>query len=246
MNVTPVLNERYVAPVDLKDSKKDRTPEKGKKLKGEKSRVKRDDLATFELVIPLPDLGSTATRSQPEVNPITSALRGLSADQMRVAITQLGRVVDGARVEIMEEKLEADIAETKPSPAAAAAKAGSQELLDRLDEDPHARLLSGGEMASYTGKSRNWPAETARKHRLIALRHAGKTYYPAFQIDPELREPWPWVSPLVEILEDQDTSGRHFALWAATPSPWFEGEAPVGHVGDPDFLRKAASDLTRL
>lgn len=232
--------------MELKQSKKGLAPDKAKMRKVEKSRPKKgDSRAVVDVVIPLSLKQEVTTRTLPKVNPITSALKGLSPDQRRLAITQLGRAVDGARVEIMEDKLEADIAETKPSPAAAAAKAASQQLLDRLDEDPHTALLTGSEMATYASKSRNWPAEAARNHRLIALRHAGKTYYPAFQIDPEQREPWAWVIPMVEILEDQDTSGRSFALWAANSSPWFNGEAPAEHVGDPDFLRKAAGDLAR-
>ncbi|MGJ9426873.1 hypothetical protein ACHABX_13660 [Nesterenkonia halotolerans] len=122
----------------------------------------------------------------------------------------------------------------------------AQEKLDLLDQNPQARLLTAGEMADYVDKSRNWPSEAARRGRLIPVRHASKTYYPAFQIDPARRETWGWVSTVSRILQDEAATGRSFTLWAATPSPRFGGDTPAMHTGDPDFMAKAAADLAEL
>ncbi|WP_218220420.1 hypothetical protein [Nesterenkonia sp. Act20] len=122
----------------------------------------------------------------------------------------------------------------------------AQEKLDLLNQDPQTRLLTAGEMAEYVDKSRNWPSEAARNGRLISARHAEATYYPAFQIDPVHRETWDWVSTMARILVNEGTSGRSFTLWAATPSPRFDGDTPAMHTGDPDFMAKAAGDLAEL
>ncbi|MCH8563697.1 hypothetical protein LTI14_10800 [Nesterenkonia sp. YGD6] len=125
-------------------------------------------------------------------------------------------------------------------------KDSAQEKLDLLNQNPQARLLTAGEMADYVDKARNWPSDSARKGRLISVRHAGETYYPAFQIDTVHRETWEWVSTMAGILENEGTTGRSFTLWAATPSPRFDGDTPAMHTGDPDFMTKAAADLAEL
>ncbi|MCH8565190.1 hypothetical protein LTH96_05510 [Nesterenkonia sp. LB17] len=125
-------------------------------------------------------------------------------------------------------------------------KDSAQEKLDLLNQDPQTQLLTAGEMADYVDKARNWPSDAARKGRLISVRHAGKTYYPAFQIDPVHREPWGWVSTMARILTNEGVSGRSFTMWAATPSPRFGGDTPAMHTRDPDFMPKAAADLAEL
>lgn len=108
------------------------------------------------------------------------------------------------------------------------------------------RLLSAGEMATYAYKSRNWPSESTRKNRLISVERAGRTFYPAFQIDPQHRTPRAWVGSMRFLIEDREMAGRSFALWVASPSQCFGGVIPADHAGDDDFLAKAAGDLADL
>lgn len=150
------------------------------------------------------------------------------------------------RAKLIQGDLEATIAATQPSPGVAAGKAAAQQLLDRLDGSPETRLLSAGEMATYTHKGRNWPSEATRRQRLISVEHAGKTFYPAFQIDPQRRAPRSWVATMVEVLEDREMDGRSFALWAASPSQRFGGDIPADHADEDTFLVKAAGDLADL
>ena len=171
------------------------------------------------------------------------AIDGLPRHERVPLIDQLSADLDAARVRAMESDIEAVFAEARPSPGVAAGKAAAQQLMDQLNAHPDTELLSAGGMARFAGKSRNWPAESARKGRLISVEHAGKTLYPAFQIDPERREPRQWVIPVVDLLDDQGMGGRSFVLWAASPSDRFDGEAPAFHVGEHDFLIKAAGDL---
>lgn len=136
-----------------------------------------------------------------------------------------------------------DMVEMSPKDAA---KASAQKPLDLLNQDPQARLLTADEMAEYADRNRSWPSEAAREGRLISVRHAEETYYPAFQIDPVHREPWDWVSTMARILKNEGVTGRSFTLWAATPSSRFGGDTPAVHTGDPDFMVKAAADLAEL
>lgn len=182
----------------------------------------------------------------PQENPFIELLQKLRPTEQKNMLTLLTHALDEARTEVTEDGLEASTAELKPSPAMAAAKASAQETLDRLNQDPKTRLLTAGEMADYVAKKRNWPSDSARKRRLISVRHAAKTYYPAFQIDPVHREIWDWVATMARILDNEEITGRSFTLWAATPSPRFGGEMPATHTGDPDFMAKAAADLAEL
>lgn len=187
-----------------------------------------------------------ARNVMPSENPFSEVLRKLKPGEKKNMLAFFTDALDAARTEITEDDLEAHIAEVKPSPAMAAGKASAQAKLDLLDQHPHARLLTAGEMAEYVDKGRNWPSDAARNGRLISARHAAKTYYPAFQIDPVHRETWKWVSIMARLLEDEGTTGRSFVLWAATPSPRFDGDLPAVHTSDPDFLAKAAGDLADL
>lgn len=132
------------------------------------------------------------------------------------------------------------------APAARRGNEVSQQLLDRLDQNPRTRLLTATEMTAYTDRDPSWPAEAAQQHQLIAATHAGMTLYPAFQIDPDPRTPRDWVPTIVALLHDAEFSGRSFVLWAASPSQRFGGEAPADHASDPDFVVKAAGDLADL
>lgn len=193
-----------------------------------------------------PAYGDLVESVLPQENPFIPLLQKLRPGEQKNMLTLLTHALDEARSEVTEDDLEAAIAELRPSPAMAAAKASAQGTLDRLNQDPKARLLTAGEMADYVDKKRNWPSESARKLRLISVRHAAKTYYPAFQIDPVHRETWDWVSTMARILENEEITGRSFTLWAATPSPRFDGDTPATHTGDPDFMAKAAADLAEL
>lgn len=184
--------------------------------------------------------------AQSNESPIFAAIKDLSFSEQKSFIEAIARDVARARTLVIESRLEATMAETKPSPAFAAGKAGAQESTDRLNQNLQTRLLTAAEMAEYAGRSRSWPAESAHKHRLIAVTHAGRTFYPAFQIDPHQRELRDWVPTMVGLMRDMGMSGRSFVLWAATPSPRFNGAMPAGRVDDPDFLVKAAGDLADL
>ncbi|MBE1514913.1 hypothetical protein [Nesterenkonia halotolerans] len=146
----------------------------------------------------------------------------------------------------MESEPNAASAGATLSPALAAAREASQELLDRLDEDPRTRLLLEAEMAEYAQREAAWPSESVRKHRLIAVRHEGKTFYPAFQIDPVRREPREWVPAMIGLLKEAELTGRSFAMWAANSCPRFGGAIPADRADDPDFLTKAAGSLADI
>lgn len=90
----------------------------------------------------------------------------------------------------------------RQSPAIAAGTAASQELLHHLNQNPETRLLTAAEMAKYADRNGNWPEESAQLHGLIALNHDGKTFHPAFQIDPAQRATRDWVLPMVSLMRD--------------------------------------------
>lgn len=130
------------------------------------------------------------------------------------------------------------------SPAVEQAEVNARALLEKLNSHPHTRLLSAGSMARYADKGRNWPSQRASRGELIRVDHAGKAYYPAFQIDPDSAEVRSWVPKMIEILDELDLDGRDFTIWAAIKSDRFGGDAPVEHMGDEDFLSKAAGAFT--
>ncbi len=123
----------------------------------------------------------------------------------------------------------------------AAGLAASQRRLAALEGSDETRLLSAGEMAEYVGRGRNWAAQRAKSGNLIRVEHAGRTLYPAFQIDPETRAVRDWVAPMVAVLDELGLMGRDFAIWAAAPSPRFSGDLPARRAGDSDFLSTAAA-----
>ncbi|GAA3850039.1 MULTISPECIES: hypothetical protein [Brevibacterium] len=177
------------------------------------------------------------------VESLRASLRGISPHD---AITRLNDLEDDLRLlrfEVLEGELQSSIANAQPSPAIAAGLAASQRRLAALEDSDETRLLSAGEMAEYVGRGRNWAAQRSKSGSLIRVEHAGRTLYPAFQIDPETRAVRDWVTPMAAILDELGLVGRDFALWAAAPSPKFAGDPPARHAGDPEFLSTAAAAL---
>lgn len=187
-----------------------------------------------------------ASSVQPAKEKLIQVIQTLPSNQAVAAIDEITIDLKNTRALVAADNLEETIASVKPSPGLAEGKAASQDALDELNAHAETRMLSASEMAKYVNKQRNWPSETVRKGKLISGHHAGKTFYPAFQINPEHRTPWQWVPPIVEILEDRELNGRDFVLWAASPSARFDGDLPAMHSSDDDFLAKAAGDLAPL
>lgn len=167
-------------------------------------------------------------------------------EEMLTAIDEAHAVLSGVRASVVVERLQESSAELKPNPAVAAAVAASQSMLERLDDRGDTRLLAAAEMAAYARRSRNWPAEAARSGRLIPVFHAGKTFYPAFQLDPDTRTVRRWVAPMLQFLTDMELDGRDLAIWAATRSRLFEDDLPARNAGDDDFYLKAVSAIGGL
>ncbi|QQT69563.1 hypothetical protein I6I57_01085 [Brevibacterium casei] len=177
------------------------------------------------------------------VESLRASLRGLSP---HAAIARLDELEDELRLlrfEVLEGELQSSIASAQPSPAVAAGLAASQRRLAGLENSDETRLLSAGEMAEYVGRGRNWAAQRSKSGSLIRVEHAGRTLYPAFQIDPETRAVRDWVAPMAAMLDELGLDGRDFALWAAAPSPRFARDLPAQRAGDPDFLSTAAAAL---
>lgn len=177
------------------------------------------------------------------VESLRASLRGISPHD---AITRLNDLEDDLRLlrfEVLEGELQSSIANAQPSPAIAAGLAASQRRLAALEGSDETRLLSAGEMAEYVGRGRNWAAQRSKSGSLIRVEHAGRTLYPAFQIDPETRAVRDWVTPMAAMLDELGLVGRDFALWAAAPSPRFAGDLPARCAGDPEFLSTAAAAL---
>lgn len=153
--------------------------------------------------------------------------------------------VDDA-IDVLQEvkKRAGSTATSELSSTVTEAEAGAQRILDELNRHRHTSLLTASGMADYAHRGRNWAAENTRQGRLIAVSHAGRTFYPAFQIDPDKREVRGWVPKMIQILEELGLDGRDFTIWAAIKSDRFRGDAPVEHMGDEDFLTKAAAALT--
>lgn len=177
------------------------------------------------------------------VESLRASLRGLSP---HAAIARLDELEDELRLlrfEVLEGELQSSIASAQPSPAVAAGLAASQRRLAGLENSDETRLLSAGEMAEYVGRGRNWAAQRSKSGSLIRVEHAGRTLYPAFQIDPETRAVRDWVAPMAAVLDELGLMGRDFAIWAAAPSPRFSGDLPARRAGDSDFLSTAAAAL---
>ncbi|MCT2183090.1 hypothetical protein [Brevibacterium casei] len=177
------------------------------------------------------------------VESLRASLRGLSP---HAAIARLDELEDDLRLlrfEVLEGELQSSIASAQPSPAIAAGLAASQRRLAALEGSDETRLLSAGEVAEYVGRGRNWAAQRSKSGSLIRVEHAGRTLYPAFQIDPETRSVRHWVAPIAAMLDELGLDGRDFAIWAAAPSPRFAGDLPAQRAGDPEFLSMAAAAL---
>lgn len=180
------------------------------------------------------------------IEALRTSLHGLSPRAAEQRLDDLDDALRRLRFELLEDELQASIAAAKPSPETAAGMAALQRLLDRLNENEDTRLLSAGEISCRAGRGRNWAAQNARSGALIRVVHAGKIYYPAFQIDPGTRAIRPWVQSVIAVLDELDLDGRSFAVWAATPSPLFDGDPPAAHAGDANFLTVTAKALAEV
>lgn len=206
-----------------KSEKTRRVPRsKVQQKKALRSRHRKRSVKSDEIQLVYPDSRGKSTRVKVKVAQVDEAIGVLQKVKRRTSSTQTSEV----------------------SPAVNDAQVGSQQILDDLNRHRHTSLLTASEMAAYAHRGRNWAAENARQGRLIAVNHAGRTFYPAFQIDPDKRELRSWVPKMVQILEELDLDGRDFTIWAAIGSDRFKGDAPVEHVGDEDFIAKAAAALT--
>lgn len=176
---------------------------------------------------------------------VKSMVSGLPHHEALTFLDHHIKTIAAARADLLQPELEAAIEHVGPSASVAAGKAAAQQLLDRLNRHSETQLLTSADMAVYAHRHRNWPAEAARRRNLIGLEHAGRTLYPAFQIDPVTRKVRQWVPTMVKALGEIGIDGRAFAVWAATASESFGGELPAERAGDEDFLSRAARELAQ-
>ena len=177
---------------------------------------------------------------------LSGIISSLPRNQALTVIDQQISRLEAERAKLLEPELETAIEHVGPSSAVAAGKVESQRLIDQLNARPTTKLLSAADMAEYAGRSRNWPAEAARRRKLISVQHAGRTLYPAFQIDPRTRKVRTWVSSMAQALDDVDIDGRAFTIWSAISSQSFQGDRPADRAGDQDFLARASRDLAEV
>lgn len=123
---------------------------------------------------------------------------------------------------------------------------GNTLIEDYLNSRSHTRLLTAKEFVKYTENDQEWLSEGLNNQEIMSVEYKGECYYPAFQINPDNREIRAWVSKMIEILDELDLDVRDFAIWTTIPSGRFEGDAPIEHVGDDDFLPNAAASLAPM
>lgn len=118
-------------------------------------------------------------------------------------------------------------------------------LVDASPTVEHHRDANARLRADFLMHSPGWTAAAvaefaqsrARNRNALASRWAGEkrifgvlsdriTLFPAFQFNPDTRQPYPEVREVIRALES-DYEGWSLAIWFVTPNDWLEGKAPL-------------------
>lgn len=80
-----------------------------------------------------------------------------------------------------------------------------------------------------------------KENRILAVRHEGRDFYPAFQFDGS-GQPWPVMPELLAILKsDVERTDWDNAVWFVAGTGWLSGQTPAECMHSrPDAVRLAA------
>lgn len=151
--------------------------------------------------------------------------------------------VQGVRVEKLVETMMP--ASVMPRAVAEQAQRNAELRTQALEQ---VEMLDSDQVASVVGsKARNRAAAAsrlARSGKLLAVEHAGRRLFPAFQFDLETGRLREEVAPVVAALADRGVKGWSALLWMTRPSGWLGGAPPIVAI-DSDATRvlAAAEDI---
>ena len=105
------------------------------------------------------------------------------------------------------------------------------------------RLLTAEVIHEMTGSTSANRSSTAtrwrKKGRIFAVKHAGRTLYPAYQFQED-GHPYPVIEEVLSVF-GKDLQGWQIALWMISPNGWLDGLPPVEYLAkQPEAVVKAA------
>lgn len=151
--------------------------------------------------------------------------------------------MQGARVEELVQMMMP--ASAVPRAVAEQAQRNAELRTQALDQ---IEMLDSDQVAGVVGsKARNRAAAAsrlARSGKLLAVEHAGRRLFPAFQFDLERGRPREEVAAVVGALAERGVRGWSALLWMNRPSGWLGGAPPIAAIdSDPAGVLAAAKDI---
>lgn len=104
------------------------------------------------------------------------------------------------------------------------------------------RFLSGEEATELLGSQQgDWSLASRRRSegKLLGVKQGNAVLYPEFQFD-ETGDVRPVIHELIALAKENNWSEQSLILWLVTPTGYFDDEAPVKCLDDPDRILAGA------